>query len=109
MGACLVEKLTGVSVAGTQWTRGTWLWRWKGEAQEQDRWKTELEKLRATAVTPGRPGLQESWENWESVRKGAAAGREPGRSWLLSVGLRVLWSLETFALWLPVMNFQFLH
>ena len=65
----------------------------KGEAQEQkDRWKTELGNCRPLERHLGDPGLQESWGNWQSVRKGAASrkGSRAGPGSCLW-DLRVLW------------------
>lgn len=75
----------------------------KGEAQEQkDRWKKVPGSCGPLQWPLGGPGLQGSWGNWESVRKGAASrkGSQAGPGSCLW-DLRVLWSLETFASGLP--------
>ena len=103
MGACLVEKLTGSQCGWNTVDKGH-----LALAMERERLRNRTggRQNRVAAghcSDPGRPGLQESWENWESVRKGAASrkGSRAGPGSCLW-DLRVLWSLETFASGLPV-------
>lgn len=103
MGACLVEKLTGSQYGWNTVDKGHLT---LAIERERLRNRTGGRQNRVAAghcSDSGRPGLQQSWENWESVRKGAASRKgsraDPGSClW----DLRVLWSLETFASGLPV-------